>query len=78
MLEAVIADIDPTAGIRPTMPWQQQVRRALQNSVDLLTARPVALPLQIAYQGPLTPGIAALMRKRGFPVPAATAAGGTP
>jgi AcrR family transcriptional regulator len=58
MLEAVIADWDPTAGIRPTMPWQQQVRRGLQNAVDLLTARPVTLPLQIAYQGPLTPSIA--------------------
>src|SRR5262249_24840066 len=58
MLEAVMADFDLTAGIRPTMPWQRQVRRALQNAVDLLTARPVTLPLQIAYQGPLTPSIA--------------------
>ena len=58
MLETVVADADLTAGIRPTMPWQQQVRRGLQNAVDLLTARPVTLPLQIAYQGPLTPSIA--------------------
>jgi len=58
MLEAVMADFDLTAGIRSTMPWQRQVRRALQNAVDLLTARPVTLPLQIAYQGPLTPSIA--------------------
>jgi len=58
MLEEVIAGVDLTAGIRPTMPWQQQVRRGLQNAVDLLTARPVTLPLQIAYQGPLTPSIA--------------------
>ena len=58
MLEAVIAGVDLTAGIRPTMPWQQQIRQGLQNAVDLLTARPVTLPLQIAYQGPLTPGIA--------------------
>ena len=58
MLEAVMAGVDLTAGIRPTMPWQQQVRRGLQNAVDLLTARPVTLPLQIAYQGPLTPSLA--------------------
>jgi AcrR family transcriptional regulator len=58
MLETVIADVDLTAGIKPSMPWQQQVRRGLQNAVDLLTARPVTLPLQIAYQGPLTPSIA--------------------
>lgn len=58
MLEAVIVDFDVTAGVRPSMSWQQQVRRALQNSIDLLTARPVTLPLQIAYQGPLTPSIA--------------------
>ena len=45
MLDAVIAGVDLTAGIRPTMPWQQQVRRGLQNAVDVLTARPVTLPL---------------------------------
>jgi len=58
MLDEVIAGVDLTAGIKPTMPWQQQVRRGLQNAVELLTARPVTLPLQIAYQGPLTPSIA--------------------
>lgn len=58
MLDAVIAGFDLTAGIKPTMSWEQKARRALQNAVDLLTARPVTLPLQIAYQGPLTPSIA--------------------
>jgi TetR/AcrR family transcriptional regulator, tetracycline repressor protein len=58
MLEAVIADFDVTAGITPAMTWQEQGRRALQNTIDLLTARPVTLPLQIAYQGPVTPSIA--------------------
>jgi TetR/AcrR family tetracycline transcriptional repressor len=58
MLDAVMAGIDLTAGIDPAMPWQQQVRRGLQNAVDFLNARPVTLPLQIAYQGPLTPTIA--------------------
>jgi TetR/AcrR family transcriptional regulator, tetracycline repressor protein len=58
MLDAVIADFDASAGLTPSMPWQEQARRALMNAVDLLTARPVTLPLQIAYQGPLTPSIA--------------------
>jgi AcrR family transcriptional regulator len=58
MLEAVMAEVDLTAGIKPTMPWQQQVRRAAQNGVDFLTARRVTLPLQIAYQGPMTPTLA--------------------
>lgn len=57
MLDAVMADVDLTAGIAPTMPWQDQVRRLLRNGAELLTERPVILPLQIAYQGPLTPNI---------------------
>ena len=58
MLEAVLADYDVNAGITPEMTWQEQGRRALENTVELLTARPVTLPLQIAYQGPVTPSIA--------------------
>lgn len=57
MLETVMADVDLTAGIKPTMPWQEQVRRMLRNAADVYTARPVILPLQIAYQGGLTPTI---------------------
>ena len=53
-----MADIDLDMGIESTMPWPQQVRRRLQNAVAFLTARPVTLPLQVAYQGPLTPAIA--------------------
>lgn len=57
MLEAVMANVDLTAGIAPTMPWQDQLRRLLRNGADALTARPAILSLQIAYQGPLTPTI---------------------
>jgi AcrR family transcriptional regulator len=74
MLEAVIADLDVDAGITPEMTWQEQGRRALLNTVAVLTARPVTLPLQIAYQGPLTPSIArplevslAILLRAGFP-----------
>ena len=58
MLEAVIAEGDLTRGIEASMPWQEQLRRGLANAVDMLTARRVTLPLQIAYQGPITPVIA--------------------
>ena len=54
MLEAVMAEVDLNAGIVPAMTWQDQVRRLLRNGAEALTARPVTLPLQIAYQGPLT------------------------
>ncbi len=54
MLDAVMADFDLGAGIVTSMPWQDQVRRLLRNGAEALTARPVTLHLQIAYQGPLT------------------------
>jgi TetR/AcrR family transcriptional regulator, tetracycline repressor protein len=78
MLDAVLADFDVEVGITPRMTWQEQGRRALQNTVDLLTARPVTLPLQIAYQGPVTPNIArsleaslAILLRAGFRPPEA-------
>ncbi|MFZ0215589.1 MAG: TetR family transcriptional regulator [Candidatus Dormiibacterota bacterium] len=57
MLEAATANLDPVAGITSTMPWQDKVRCLLRNGAEVLRARPVILPLQIAYQGPLTPTI---------------------
>lgn len=54
MLDAAMADVDLSAGIEPTMRWQDQIRRWLRNGAAALTARPVILPLQIAYQGGLT------------------------
>lgn len=57
MLEAAMADVDLTAGILPAMAWQDQVRRLLRNAAQAFAARPVILPLQIAYEGPLTPTI---------------------
>ncbi|MGH7911088.1 MAG: TetR/AcrR family transcriptional regulator [Candidatus Dormibacteraceae bacterium] len=57
MLDAVMADVDLTGGILPTMTWPDQVRRLLRNAAEGFTARPLILPLQIAYQGPLTPTI---------------------
>jgi hypothetical protein len=57
MLDAAMAEVDLTAGILPSMPWQDQVRRLLRNAARAHTARPVILPLQIAYRGPLTPAI---------------------
>lgn len=58
MVEATMVDVDLAAGMAPTMTWQEKLRQELENTVRLLTARPVTLPLQIAYQGPPTPAIA--------------------
>lgn len=58
MVDATVAGVDLTAGITPAMTWQEKLRRGIANTIDQLTARPVTLPLQIAYQGPLTPTIA--------------------
>jgi TetR/AcrR family transcriptional regulator, tetracycline repressor protein len=58
MLEEVLAEVDLMEGVLPEMPWQQKLRRGLQNVITLLMARRVTLPLQIAYEGPLTPTLA--------------------
>lgn len=57
MLEAAMAEIDLTTGIVPSAPWPDQIRRLLHNAAEAFAARPVIVPLQIAYQGPLTPSI---------------------
>jgi AcrR family transcriptional regulator len=51
MTEVVLDDLDITAGIEPAMPWIEKVRRALANYKEQMDARPLALPLSIAYSG---------------------------
>lgn len=57
MLEAAMEDVDPTAGILPGTPWQDRVRRFLRNAAEAQLSRPLLVPLQIAFQGPLTPAV---------------------
>lgn len=56
MYEAVVEDFDLKAGIRPSMKWTTQLRRALLNIIAL-HERPVALPLAIAYTSSGSPSI---------------------
>jgi AcrR family transcriptional regulator len=56
MTEAVLEDLDIMAGVRPSMRWTEQMRRGLMNLRDQMVARPVALPLMIAYSGDGSPG----------------------
>jgi AcrR family transcriptional regulator len=51
MAEAVIGDMDVTVGFEPSMSWTDRVRRAMLNYKEQTDARPLALPLSIAYSG---------------------------
>ena len=51
MTEAVLEGFDLTLGFQPSMPWTDRLRQALQNFRDQMEARPLALPLAIAYSG---------------------------
>ena len=56
MTEAVIEGLDLKVGFRPSMRWPDRVRRALTNFKEQMDARPLALPLSIAYTGEGPPG----------------------
>ena len=57
MTEAVLEGIDATVGFRPGMTWTERLRLAIDNYKEQLDARPLALPLSIAYSGEGTPAI---------------------
>lgn len=51
MTEAVLEGIDATAGLRPGMTWTERLRLYIDNYKEQIDARPLALPLSIAYSG---------------------------
>ena len=51
MTEAVHEGIDATVGFRPEMTWTERMRLAMDNYKEQLDARPLFLPLSIAYSG---------------------------
>jgi AcrR family transcriptional regulator len=51
MTEVVLEGLDLTVGFRPSMSWTDRIRRALLNFKEQMEARPLALPLAIAYSG---------------------------
>ena len=57
MTEAVLEGIDATVGFRPGMTWTERLRLEIDNYKEQLDARPLALPLSIAYSGEGPPAI---------------------
>jgi TetR/AcrR family transcriptional regulator, tetracycline repressor protein len=51
MTEVVLEGIDATVGVRPEMTWTDRMRLYLDNYREQINARPLALPLSIAYTG---------------------------
>jgi len=51
MTEAVMEGFDLKVGFRSSMRWTDRVRRAMTNFKEQMDARPLALPLSIAYTG---------------------------
>jgi TetR/AcrR family tetracycline transcriptional repressor len=51
MTEAVMEGMDLKVGFRPSMNWTDRLRRAIANFKEQMDARPLALPLSIAYSG---------------------------
>jgi TetR/AcrR family tetracycline transcriptional repressor len=51
MTEVALDGIDATVGFRPDMTWTERMRLALDNYKEQIDARPLALPLSIAYTG---------------------------
>lgn len=51
MADVVLEGIDATVGFRPEMTWTERMRLAMNNYKEQIDARPLALPLSIAYTG---------------------------
>jgi len=51
MTEAVLEGIDATVGLLPEMTWTERMRLYINNYKEQMDARPLALPLSIAYNG---------------------------
>ncbi len=56
MTEVVLEGIDATVGLRPEMTWIERIRLFIDNYKEQIDARPLALPLSIAYNAEGPPG----------------------
>ena len=56
MTEVVLEGIDATGGLRPEMTWTERIRLYIDNYKEQIDARPLALPLSIAYTAEGPPG----------------------
>ena len=51
MTESILEGIDLTLGFTPGLTWTERVRQAMTNFKEQMDARPLAMPLSIAYTG---------------------------
>jgi AcrR family transcriptional regulator len=51
MTEALLEELEPTFRFRPDMPWTERMRVGIDTYKEQIEARPLALPLMIAYSG---------------------------
>lgn len=51
MTEALLLELDLTAGFTRSLSWTARARKALDNYRDYVARRPLVLPLSIAYDG---------------------------
>jgi len=51
MTEAVLEGMDASVGVHPEMTWTERARLYINNYKEQIDARPLALPLSIAYNG---------------------------
>ncbi len=51
MTEALLEDLDSTFRFQPDMPWTERMRVRIDTYREQIEARPLALPLMIAYSG---------------------------
>jgi TetR/AcrR family tetracycline transcriptional repressor len=56
MTEAVLAGIDASVGVRPEMTWTERMRLYIDNYKEQIDARPLAIPLSLAYNAEGPPG----------------------
>jgi AcrR family transcriptional regulator len=64
MTEVVLEGIDPTVGFRPGMTWTERLRLAMNNYKEQIAARPLALPLSVAYTGEGPPSFWAVLESQ--------------
>jgi AcrR family transcriptional regulator len=56
MTEVVLEGIDASVGFRPEMTWTERLRLYIDNYKQQIDARPLAIPLSIAYNAEGPPG----------------------
>ena len=76
MTEVVLDGIHVRVGFTPEMTWTERMRLAIDTYKEQIDARPLALPLSIAYTGDGTPAIWKVRSRTSWPSCSMRALGG--